>query len=535
MKLRNKILIVLSVLSIIPIGFLAWDFIELARISSPDYADEAHRKEVLAIDITSAVVLIPFILELIIIIFVTITFFYDYDSKSKMDRVFNILSLFLGGVGIHLIAWIFLRKYKPTKIKRRMWLISSSSTLIGTGIIVPAIVMSATNSFTDPFIKDETVYSLNSKAPNVIEIFTDGFDKNDIINKYKKYNNLSNFDFFSKYVTAGGLTNLTVPSLFGSFSKYNPASIWHNNPGSNDFRSLVYGNAWFYAGLEHIKRDSGNFETRTIINPITISDKSDYGATTVGTSKSIVENDPDVNVINWSGARDSVVGRWGVGNKAWDYYSYEYAKTHGTVNEKATKGSRVLISDMITHPPHVYGENGDLEIKSISTKEKQTQRLLIQLNQYFEALKSRRGKNGLSIFDNSMILIYGDHVNHSTDFNEPTEAANAVRRGESALMIKYPNQKVGKQVDDRLIYSAQIKGIIKDFSKKVLNSNTNYLDYFNDKKFNMRQLPFFYGDEYKKMTYVEYIGNKIEPVGNVYNSRRMSPGDMKNMIDKVVE
>lgn len=537
MKLRNKILLILSIISIVPVGFLAWDFIELARISSPNYANETHRKEVLAIDITSVMVLIPFILELIIIVFVSIAFFYDYDKKNKMDKVFNILSLFMGGVGIHLIAWIFLRNSKQVESKKRMWLITSSSTLVGAGIVAPAVMFSATNSFTDPFIKDETIYSLNAKAPNVIEIFTDGFDKNDIMSRYKKYNNLNSFNFFSKYVTAGGITHLTLPSLYGDFKKYNPARIWRTNPTIKYFTDLVYGKAWFEAGLDHIKMDKDNFSTRTIINPITISNEPNYGATTIGTSRAIVERDPEVNVVNWSGARDSLIGKWGVGNKAWDYYSYEYAKSHGTTNETALKGSRVLISDMITHAPHVYGENGDLVMNGISSREQQTDRLLIQLNQYFEYLKSRKGTNGVNIFDNSLILIYGDHVNHETKTNEPTEVGNLVRKGESALMVKYPNQTIGTQVDDKIIYSPQIKGIIKDFNRRVTNSDTNYMDYYNDPKFNIRSVPFFFGGDYDKMTYVKYTSNKIEPVNvnSIFSLRNMNLSDILDMESKVVE
>ena len=79
-----------------------------------------------------------------------------------------------------------------------------------------------------------------------------------------------------------------------------------------------------------------------------------------------------------------------------------------------------------------------------------------------------KGSNGVSVYDNSLIVVYGDHADHSRRTSKPGDAlSEEVIANRSNLIIKYPKSlkhSSTKQkmtiIDDRAIYAPHLNQII---------------------------------------------------------------------------
>jgi len=74
-------------------------------------------------------------------------------------------------------------------------------------------------------------YSTNKNSPNIIQIFTDGFDPELVADKLSNDKNLVDFNLFNKFVVAGAETSYSYPTIIGGL-KYN--NFTYENKLGND-------------------------------------------------------------------------------------------------------------------------------------------------------------------------------------------------------------------------------------------------------------------------------------------------------------
>ena len=367
---KNKIyisLLITSLLSIIPFVVLMLRMNDLSRVGDLDNINEQLINKVLSRTISSPNFLYPFILGLIVWIFSAITSTWSIINK-KINNLYGYASLIMGGLGIHLILLIIYfvkdKHFRETKFnfRNKFLEITAFVSLPITLLIVfvTSMIASFQKTFDSPVVGAKIMYSLDKNNPNLIEIFTDGFDQwnlSDIQDQklFKK------FTWYKKFLTSGFQTHASVPSIYGGL-KSNPFTILDKHGIREEEKGdvtnsllwkMVYGNEFLEEGIKHLEVVKDKFSQINIVNPNTFSDNYLYGAVTSGVPSAIKKRAPRINVTNWSGARDNIVGKFGVMSKTPDNISYDFLTKHYGISTQSTKGARVYISDLITHKPFV--------------------------------------------------------------------------------------------------------------------------------------------------------------------------------------
>ncbi|MCK5867153.1 MAG: hypothetical protein KAG14_02015 [Mycoplasmataceae bacterium] len=263
-----------------------------------------------------------------------------------------------------------------------------------------------------------------------------------------------------------------------------------------------------------------HFNKTTVVNPITLSKAGGYSASATGDAAELKKD--GINAVNWPTARESLVGNFGITKLAPDLIAYKWLRSDkSSIIDNSKKGARVLMEDMITHRPYLVGEaGGSLEIHH---DEKYANKSIVDnVSKTIEFLKKMKDSSGNSVYDNSMIVVYGDHHSHSNHITNP-DNPNDKNFGESRsmLFVKYPHTTTPKIniVENKVIYSGQINSIISDYfqkttqqrigfnySKSLINSSMNADRFSPD-----REIPSIYR---KKYFIYKYKPENISDKGN---------------------
>lgn len=528
---RYLTILSLSLLSIIPLVFFVYNIESLAKIADIKVVNEALIKDTLSKDISKFSVWFPFVIG-VVIWFTNAVLSAVMLHKKQVKSLYAYSSLILGGLGIHLVILLmiplFEKKKDLIKINRRTSLIFSVSTLglLSMAAFIPFIAVNATTQPDTPVIGNPIEVSLDENNPNLIEVFTDGFDRGVQRENMEGDANFKDFTYFNRFMTVAGVTHRSLPVLWGG-KEYNQFGILSKEPSKTpiDLQTLAYGKYFLETGAKHLRMTEQDFSQKSVVNTISWSNNPGYAQVSSGTAAAIKNDYPDINLTNWAGARDSVFGKWGVSNLSPDRVSYKWLSNNFKVTNNA-KGARVLTNDLMTHRPFLLGDDGKFTFNNYS-EITQANNLKDSLSELISKLKAiTKVKNDgsiISAYDNSMIVFYGDHSNHGIVANEGSDIKNTLRHSESLLMIKYPHKTFNalNVVNDRYLYSSELNGIIKHYFN---HKNEEPLDYFKDAKFNNVPRPIFCADnqyvmaQWQDATNISpKLGQKIAPIGEPIN------------------
>lgn len=520
---KYLIILGLSLLSLLPIVFWIWNMEDLAKIADVKVVNEKLIKDTLSKNIDKFSIWFPFMIGLIVWIANSVLSAL-WLHKKQINAFYAYTSLILGGLGLHVFILVFLTFKKDAKKEKKEN--SKSSKVIAVAgisslsalVVVPFVAVEVTKHPDSPSYADPIEVSLDENNPNLFEIFSDGFDRGMQREGIESDQNFKDFNFFNRFMTAGTNTHKSLPVLWGG-RDYNYFNIMNeHNLNPSNAQSEVYGKYFLEAGIKHVY--SGDFDQRTLGNTQNFSDNPGYFAVYSGTAHSVKEMHPDLNINNWSGARDSVYGKWGISNASADKACYEWMGNNIKISSNS-KGARILTDDLITHRSFQLDANGNYSLHNFSDEDQQKNLTNIVSNLITKLKSVKKVINGkeISAYDNSMIVIYGDHSTHGLATNEGLKMNDDVRHAESLLMIKYPNKSYNKLnvVNDRYVYASELNGIISHYFN---NRNEEPMDYFKNSKFDNKPRPVFFEDdryvmvEWKDATNINSkLGQKIVPIG----------------------
>lgn len=483
---------IMSLLSLVPLIFFYLQASAIAGMSDVANANDGYIKETLSLSLSNIKILIPFVIGVFVWVVNTAISAYAI-SKGKIRFLYGFASSILGGLGIHfVISLIYLIDFKKAKPNRIV--VASIASISSVALVVaPLAIIVPKKTFESPVIGKQIKVSFNKSNPNLIEIFSDGLDLHSNAEVILDNPNLKDFYNFENYSTAGAPTHLSKTMLNSGFENYNPFKVLHdyNIQSNEEYSDKVYGELFLETGISHMHNLESSFSSRNLINPLNYADSSAYGMGVSSNPAAIVKRDPSLNITNWSGARDANAGSWGISDKAPDSASYEWLSKNIIGDQQTDKGARIYIGDLLTHRSFSNSSTNTYSTFNFSRND--------QVNNWVENISNvinslRNIKNSANhpsneaddAYDNSMIIIYGDHASH--DFI-PTAGAtdedNKVRKAESALLIKYPGANANTNnriVRDRAVWGPQLNEIIEDGIK---NHRSNPLEFFNDHKFDL--------------------------------------------------
>lgn len=487
---RNKIALTitfLSLLSLIPFGFFFNYAKELNELQNNSDLLPGQAAKVLSRTIALPELYVPFIFG--VIFWVTNGGLSAYGLAHKQIKTpFAFLALILGGLGIHIIAVLF--KMIPWKgfIFKRLKIVASSTliALNSTVVLAPFMIAMSMNSPEAPFVAPKMKFSLNKDNPNLIEIFTDGFDlKHFDSSDYVNDDNFKEFTWFKNFSTPGHPTHLSLSMILNDFKETNPfKEMYANSANPNRYLDYQYGKAILENGVKHFDYLKNDFNARTLINPVGFSNSEKYGYSLSSTPEAILKKDPTLKVTNWVGARDDNAGSFGFENFPPDVQSYRWFTKNSIISQQGEKGARVYISDMITHRPFMVNDKQEFTVWDIK-RDDVAKTLHKSITDVITTLKNLKDSSGFSAYDNSLIMVYGDHASH--DFTDFQVDSGDSRPTESSFIVKYPQQSSDTQnkmqiIEDKFIWAPQINGMIQDYfgSSPVTRNDSKWFDnYFN--------------------------------------------------------
>lgn len=514
-------ILIFSLLSIIPFVFLISNILKVLNLLTALEVDLKEAQKIFSKTWLDPTIFYPFLIGLFIWISSSVISAL-FLTKKHIRPIYAFATLIFGGIGLHLVIWLLLNYFEIKKWQFNIQKIFiANTTLIMSAILPIGLFISALayQGMEKPTKIVPINFSLNQKSPNLIEIFTDGFDQGNLV-KIAENEEFQDFTWFKHFQTTGSVTHLSVPTIYGDFSEYNPFAIMQNNNFKTEleYKDFVYGQGWLETGVKHMQEQKDFFSQRSIVNPTTFSNRSDFFASNSGTPEAISTLDSSINVVNWTASRNDLANNWGITPFSPDSNGYQWVGQKSQYQSE--KGARVFLLDLITHRPFLTNPNGQFNPWNFPTNI-QLDSLQGQLDTLFSQLKEMK-INNQSVYDNSLIIVYGDHSNHEQELINPESKNHNLSHMQSALMIKYPHQKQEKIniVSDRYVYSPQINTIINDYFESNDFTNGNFgQTYFNNKIFDNIARPAFLNS--LKYQMIHWENNWLEPINNQiieYNS-----------------
>ncbi len=474
-RLSYLVISFFSLLSLIPFIFLM--NIVMAQLASatfngvtPEELDYIFNKTILTWDI-----LTPFSIGIFTWI-ANAYFSIHFLNKKFINNTYAFTTLVLGGIGIHLLLWaiIELKKklnIKPFNFRKILWKAHAVFMALISLFIIPIFSTLRKDNPNSPIEGHPIHLSLDSKHPNIIEIFSDGLFRRSQTYPMSQEKALKDFSIYNKFISLSGSTYSTVPSIWGNLGKYNQIAI-ESKLHNETYVHASQTRNFFDSFVEHVGAQTdpkGIYKNNiNLINPINITKKTGYNEGVAGSISDIKRLKPNWNITNWSGARDFI--GMGINNHSPDVMAYKWLNTH-IIASHGNKPARVYISDLITHPPILNNRDGTFKLGS-STRKDQWYVVRQNLINLVQSLKLIKDQNGRTAYDNTLIIMYGDHKDHTFSIKNKKGFAHTAVSSESLLLIKYPHttNKHAKVVNDRVVYSPQINVIMKNI---IDNPNNN--------------------------------------------------------------
>ena len=468
MKNNKKIIIpamLLSVLSIIPMYFIFTYIVDLSATGNKNSLGAKKVDEILSRTINSIDFLIPAI-AIITISVIQGVFSAIIISKYKgwENKGFAITNLFFGGVvvsNVFLLIKLFRNNENTSVFKvSRVGVGTITSISIPAGLIALSV---ASGSIDAPTKLSAIVLSSKVGSENVIQIFTDGLDPEKATPLFQKDPVFKDFIVVNNFVTGGYTTEPSYSELLGGFGR-NPYflkdELNHENgkvpvEGLNhkSYDAYLHDN-FMDSVLNNLGRDG--FERSYIGNPDDLGYFSSYFRHVSGSPEKLQNRNKvllekaskqysqtktkptpstKLGIWNWGQAKDETSS---FGYNKWHNNAavYKWMSEHTKVS-KTLSGARVLIQDSMTHAPRIMGANGEMSFAGVADSAgvgegKTFKGMHSVLSDFIASIPTE-------VRDNSMIVIYGDHADHSKTIDKPNDPKNKFTKNRSQLFIKYPH------------------------------------------------------------------------------------------------
>lgn len=328
------------------------------------------------------------------------------------------------------------------------------SIIVGSSIAFPIAVFSSDNS-DEPSIINNFRLSTKKGSENLIEIFTDGYD---FFNEEKLMPDPSYNDFkmFKYAYTAGHFTVVGKVTALGGLKDFNIYKLQQRNPNywDNTYGSIFHTSEGTNVMNKHLNVDRSYFGQVSVLNGYDNFSEGTHYIKYYGDTNVVKSKFPGIDYVNWSGARDANTGNWGISNQHPDKAAFELVpKRIKLVDEPG----RIFLQTNIAHEPIISDNQGNGTQKSSPEKIASANHNMI--GHFLDSLKSVQDTNGRSVYDNSMIVIWGDHASTLRSENTIDNMAH------SNVVLKFPDQKQSKLdiVTDKLFYMPQLNNLIDTY------------------------------------------------------------------------
>ncbi len=514
---------VISVLSLVPLFFLFLRLKEASNLMKADTAGPAVIDKILGYSIKTPDLLIPFIA--IVIIFAIQAVIATYlltKGTTRQEKVFGYLTFILGGLGLNAIYFVITLIINSPKSLRprgvRGWATVSAIVISPIVMSMPIIGFAFFKGIDNPTHIKNISYSTNPSNQNVIEIFTDGFDPQYMLEKIQNNHSYDNFDVYPNFVVSGAETSYSLPTIMEGIETRNIFNQYDQATGATSMASMsasVFGTAI----SNHLSSNNVSAPEKYLINTNGIIEGGGFAASMSGDPEFMKRIDPTVKTVNWGQARNDLAGTVGTMNYSPERAYLAWHDEKAIADATATKGTRVLLQEFSTHSPRITGEDGGVTFKTgtengIDVSVLETAKGLDNsLTAFIENLKTLKDTSGISVYDNSMIIIYGDHANHSTDlihFDSP--AGTTASKYNSMMMVKYPKANYGSAGYHTAVNVNTTQEIYAPFLNHIIK-NIADPKFIEDDKFGNfapgREFLGFYGEE---AVYMKYAGSGADKV-----------------------
>lgn len=493
--------ITLSILSIIPLTFVYIYFKDIMKLEDHRKVTPEEVDEILSRTITSAKFLVPAIfLFAIVIAQGVLAAFILKKSKSNWLKAFAITNVIFGGMGISNI-FVIIDLFVKRKLKKSLFFktLTFGGVTVATGLPLIATAMwFTTNSPDKPTSVKSVILSTTRGKENVIEIFTDGFDPIKAKPLFEQDSTFNDFIAMDRMVTGGYLTESSYPQMMGGFER-NPFELRSEFESNNykipgleqrkDYDAYLHDNF-----LETVlnRLGSDNISRGYIANPDDLGYFPSYFQHVSGSPKKVIDRNNDLikakadskaldstpvnnlEVVNWGQARDETTSGV-INNNQNNAAVYKWVSSHIQSSNKEATGSRIFMQDSLTHSPRTTDENAQLSFARVeetggSSYDVAYKGMHTAIHNFIEELKNKNPE----AFDNSLIVIYGDHSDHANVTPEPQDDSRGYEKAHSQVLIKYPHTKTTPRSKDFLtddktpFFGPNLKNVISDyFNNKV--------------------------------------------------------------------
>ena len=500
-----------------------------------DGTDPDDMDKILSYSINTPIFLIAVIIFFIFFILqIIIAVYLISKGTTKFEKRFGKLTFIFGGLGITSI-YALIHKLRKTESKPVVVKSSNKTLKIGVMIATPLLLAGAIVPFAmykgyDKATHMKNVeYSTVTSKQNLIEVFTDGFDPEQMLSylttgEESKF--LEDFNVFSKYVAPGGETGYSIPSIldgmksntFDTKIKNKNATIATLTGGLTD-HFLNHMNV-IEKTVDQSKAKKLTGDNRYLLNMDGLADGSTYMKSHSGDASFIHGRDMishsknQLNLLNWAQAKEDTANDFGFTSSAPQSIYYDWAATHSEVATGSNiKPAHLFLREGITHSARVTDSDGTVSFKTGGTAsiDAAVAGLKHGINKFLQNLKDLKGSNGISVYNNSMIIFYGDHANHHVPMPHPGNK-NEPKKYHSLAMIKYPNTATTKHpssvVNTHPFYGAYMNEVIAHwYTNKATKMNDIDFINTNDNFKDGREMIGFYGEEAQ---YMHFDNNELK-------------------------
>ena len=454
--MKKYILLLSSLISIgmiIPLFFIYQRLKHASTLLSADSAEPNVIDGILGYSIKTPNLLIPFIFLIIFLIAQAIIATYLLTKgKTRQEKVFGYLTFIIGGLGINslyfLITTLMHREHSYGSRVSKKWVNIGVTATIPFVVIPPILLFAIYKGIDAPTQVKNVVYSTNKQYQNVIEIFTDGFDPTNMLDNIKKNDKYDDFDVYPNTMTSGAETAFSFPTIMEGLKKGNIFNQYDTKSNASlSSMTDIYAKVFGESIKNHLGSpvNNGTSFGKYLLNTNGIMRKGSFAASMSGEPDFMHTIAPTVQSVNWGQVRQDLAGGIGTMHESPDHGFYSWHNKKAIANDKATYGTRMLLQEFSTHSPRIASASGGVTFAT-GTKDghditltETAKGLDHSLTNLIKRLKSLKGPSGLSVYDNSMVVVYGDHANHSTPLIHKDNKVNG-HKYHSMFMVKYPKQ-----------------------------------------------------------------------------------------------
>lgn len=545
-SLTNKIIAIVSSILALAMTGIGVYFVErvlwASQLMTFDGQDPDFVDSILSYSVTTPAFLVAVIFFTIFLIAqYSIAAYFIVKGKTKQEKTFGRLNLIIGGLIFSPLYLLYVvirnKEVKAKEHKVRTGVKVAALAITPVVAIAPIIPLVLYQGLDKPTTRVKNVaFSTKQGAENIIEIFTDGFDPYLTGPLLEADPKLKDFSIMTKFVTSGAETSYSFPTLMAGLEDYNTFKsndVMGNSSSMTDLYASLFGTTI----SKHLLNDkSVDYKKPYLINLTGVMDNGSYMSSVSGDPKSMDKDfdaeahkqniqDAQVQYVNWGQAKNEVATPFGVAPYGTDQMYYEWLHRKSVINDSATVGTRLLLQEDLAHSPSITGEEGQLTFATGHkdgediTKTRAAKALKHNFDRLVDDLKALKDANG-SVYDNSLILIYGDHSNHANPLPHPGNGVNS-EKYHSLAMVKYPHEEnTTSSLPTKFehpFYGPYINKLIESYeASKATTAQKSLNDFYQAHQENFKDdkpLLGFYGNE----GIVNHFDASGKLVGTAYN------------------